>query len=118
MKTKTTVLGCLAIAVVGAAFWLTGINARAEGKKPTSYPLTTCIVSGEKLGEMGSPHVFTYQDREIKLCCKSCLKKFNQDQAGYLKKLDAASTTTPRSDAKGVSSTSCCSPRPDEAAKK
>jgi len=32
--------------------------------------LATCPVSGEKLGEMGKPVVFTYKDQEVKLCCK------------------------------------------------
>src|SRR4051794_3404435 len=77
---------------------LTG-SAEDAAKKPKPYPLNTCAVSGEKLGgDMGEPYVFTYKDkqvkddagREIKLCCKSCLKDFNKDTAGYLKKLDAA----------------------------
>ena len=58
--------------------------------KPKPYPLATCIVSGEKLGGMGDAYVHTYQDREIKFCCKGCLKDFNKDAAGYLKKIDAA----------------------------
>lgn len=58
-----------------------------ETVKP--YKLDTCIVSGEKLGEMGEPFVFVYQGQEIKLCCKSCKKKFDQDPAKYLKKLEA-----------------------------
>ena len=62
-------------------------------------PLTTCVVSGEKLGgDMGDPYVFTYKDktkkndpgREIRLCCKSCLKDFEKEPAKYLKKLDEA----------------------------
>ena len=61
-----------------------------KAEKPKPYPLTTCIVSGEKLGGMGDPYVHTYQNREIKLCCKSCLKNFNKDATGYLKKIDEA----------------------------
>ena len=58
--------------------------------KAKAYPLTTCIVSGEKLGEMGEPFVFTHEGQEIKLCCKSCKKKFDKDPATYLKKLTEA----------------------------
>jgi hypothetical protein len=54
------------------------------------YPLTTCIVSGEKLGEMGKPFVFTHDGQEIKLCCKSCKKKFDKDPEKYMKKLSEA----------------------------
>ena len=52
------------------------------------YPLETCLVSGEKLGEMGEPFVFTHEGQEIKLCCKSCKKKFDKDPSAYLKKLE------------------------------
>ncbi len=70
---------------------LTGVAGDAKTTdKAKPYPLTTCIVSGEKLGGMGDPYVHTYQNREIKFCCKSCLKNFNKDAAGYLKKIDAA----------------------------
>jgi YHS domain-containing protein len=63
-------------------------TATAEAVKP--YPLETCPVSGEKLGEMGKPVVFVYQGQEIKLCCKSCRPKFDKDPAKYLKKLDSS----------------------------
>ena len=54
------------------------------------YPLTTCIVSGDKLDSMGDPYVFTHAGREIKMCCKGCLDDFKKDTAKYLKQLDAA----------------------------
>ena len=76
-------LAVVALASAGAA---EGTNA-----KPKHYPLTTCIVSGEKLdGDMGAPYVFTYQGREIKLCCKSCLKDFNKESSKYIKKIEEA----------------------------
>ena len=58
--------------------------------KAKAYPLDTCIVSGEKLGEMGDPLVFTHEGQEIKLCCKSCKKKFDKSPETYLKKLKDA----------------------------
>jgi YHS domain-containing protein len=63
------------------------ITKKVEAKP---YKLTTCIVSDEKLGEMGEPFVFTHEGQEIKLCCKSCKKKFDKDPAKYLKKLSEA----------------------------
>lgn len=51
------------------------------------YLLETCLVSGEKLGEMGEPLVIDHQGRQIKFCCKSCLPKFEKDPAKYLAKL-------------------------------
>ena len=52
--------------------------------------LKTCPVSGEKLGEMGKPYVFTYKEQEVKLCCKSCKKDFDKDPAKYMKLIRAA----------------------------
>lgn len=52
--------------------------------------LKTCPVSGEKLGEMGKPVVFTYKDQEVKLCCKGCKKDFDKNPEKYLKVIRAA----------------------------
>jgi len=59
-------------------------------QKAKPYPLDTCVVSGEKLGEMGKPYAFTYEGREVKLCCKSCLKDFNKEPAKFVKKIEGA----------------------------
>jgi len=71
-----------------------GAAALADQAKPEAgtkaYPLTTCIVTDEKLGEMGDPFVFVHQGQEIKLCCKSCKKKFDKAPETYLKKLAQA----------------------------
>src|SRR5258706_6080558 len=56
--------------------------------KPKPYTLKTCPVSDEKLGDMGDPYVFTHEGREIKLCCKGCLKDFNKDSAKFVKKIE------------------------------
>ena len=62
----------------------------AKVDKKDSYPLTTCVVSGDKLGEMGKPYVFVYQGQEVKLCCSGCKKDFDKDPAKYLKKIQDA----------------------------
>lgn len=66
-----------------------GAPGKSEAKKETAkpYPLKTCIVSGDKLGQMGKPVVFTYKGQEIKLCCEDCREDFNKKPAKYLKKL-------------------------------
>jgi YHS domain-containing protein len=56
-----------------------------------AYPLTTCVVSGEKLGEMGAPVVINYKGTEVRFCCNGCVKKFKADPEKYLAKLKAAS---------------------------
>jgi YHS domain-containing protein len=63
-------------------------SAAAAPPKPDK--LTTCPVSGEKLGEMGKPMVFVYQGQEVKLCCSGCKKDFDKDPAKYLKKIQDA----------------------------
>ncbi len=56
--------------------------------KAKPYPLTTCIVSGDDLEEMGGAVTFIHNGQEIKLCCKPCKKDFKKDPAKYLKQLE------------------------------
>ena len=66
-------------------------KASQQAAKDHPYPLDKCLISGEKLGgDMGKPFVFVYDDREIKLCCSSCLADFKKNSAKYLKQLDQA----------------------------
>ena len=64
-----------------------------KSEKPKPYTLKTCSVSDEKLGGMGDPYVFTYQDREIKLCCKDCKKDFDKDPKKFITKIEKAEKT-------------------------
>lgn len=52
-----------------------------------AYPLTVCVVSGEKLGEMDKPYVFKHDGIEVQLCCDRCKAKFDKDPARYMAKL-------------------------------
>ena len=97
MKLLKAMLVPVLLAGVAAAPLLTRGADEKMPQKP--YALTTCLVSGEKLGgDMGDPYVFTYKDRnkkddpgrEVRLCCKGCLKDFQAEPAKYLKKLDDA----------------------------
>ncbi len=56
------------------------------------YPLDTCPISGEKLGEgdMGEPINYVVNGRLVRLCCKGCVKKVKADPAAVIAKLDAA----------------------------
>ncbi len=79
------------------------------------YPLTTCVVSGDKLGEMGEPVSYTYKeagkpDRVIQFCCKDCIKDFEKEPAKYLAKLDAAASgrTAQTSSSTKDASAACC----------
>lgn len=59
----------------------------AADATPKPYPLTTCIISGDKLGEMGKPVVLVVDGQEVKFCCKDCVKDFNKDPKKYLKEI-------------------------------
>ncbi len=88
MKVLRPVLACVLAASILTP--LTGVTAEKQAAKLKPYPLKTCIISGDKLGEMGDPFVYEYQGREIKFCCKNCLKDFKKDPAKYLKMIDEA----------------------------
>lgn len=53
------------------------------------YPLKTCIVTDEKLGDHGKPYAFVHEGQEIKLCCDGCVEDFKKEPAKYLSKLNA-----------------------------
>ena len=88
-RLKAGTLSIVAAACLCASFFALGADKPAETKiKP--YTLKICPVSGDKLGEMGKAYVFTNADREIKLCCKSCLKDFKKEPVKYIKKIEQA----------------------------
>jgi hypothetical protein len=83
--------------------------AHENSPSPSTAP-ATCIVSGDKLGEMGQPVKYTYNqagqpDRELEFCCKDCIADFEKDPGRYLAKLDGAA---PSSDC-CKEAASCCS---------
>ena len=86
-KVKTVVLGMALISLLSEASMAIAAEKNAKLKP---YTLDKCVVSDEKLGDMGKPFVHEYKGREIKFCCKSCLKDFNKDPEKYVKKIEAA----------------------------
>src|SRR6266567_2353692 len=86
---KNLTVAALTVSFLAAPLLSFAADEKSDAKaKP--YPLKTCVVSGEKLGEMGKPYVFTHEGREIQLCCKSCLKDFKKEPAKYVKKIEEA----------------------------
>lgn len=82
MKKTTLIIAFLATSLFNQ------LQAADAPAKPDQ--LKTCPVSGEKLGEMGKPLIFTYQGQEVKLCCSGCKKDFDKDPAKYIKLIRAA----------------------------
>lgn len=90
MKATTRILAIASIALLTASCGkktVTTVDTHAPEVANTSsdsYPLKTCPVSGDKLGEMGEPYVIEHEGTTVKLCCKSCLKDFNKDPDKYI----------------------------------
>ncbi len=82
MKTKSilTILASLLLASCS-----TTSSSTTGGVK--SYPLKTCVVTGNDLGSMGDEQRLVYQGQEMKFCCKPCVEKFQKNPAKYLAKL-------------------------------
>ena len=90
MKTQNILL--VTAALLGAS--VLGFAADSKAKAD-AYPLTTCVVSDEKLGGHGDVVSYTHKeagkpDRVIRLCCDGCIDDFKKEPAKFLAKLDAA----------------------------
>jgi hypothetical protein len=89
MSIIKTILGA---AFIGALLTTSSLaaNTAKKGEKLKPYTLNTCLVTDEKLGSMGKPYPYTYKDREVKFCCKGCVKDFDKEPAKFIKKLEEA----------------------------
>jgi YHS domain-containing protein len=63
-------------------------DAREQQRIGDPWPLSTCPVSGEVLGEMGQPIVKIYDGREVRFCCNGCIDTFEANPEQYLTKAD------------------------------
>jgi YHS domain-containing protein len=67
----------------------------AAGFVGDAYPLDTCPVAGEKLGDDAVTVVLKDQKdtnqngRQLKFCCEKCVEKFNANPSEYIAKVDA-----------------------------
>lgn len=64
--------------------------AAAPADDAAPYPLKTCLVSGEELGKMGTPHRIVHEGQEILFCCSGCEKDFRKEPAKYMEKVKEA----------------------------
>jgi hypothetical protein len=74
--------------LLAASAW--AADTPAEQPKAKPYPFDTCIVTGEKLGDMGGAITVVKDGQDVKFCCKGCIKAVDKDPAKYLAKLAAA----------------------------
>lgn len=80
------------LAILAATLLGIGLAAGADQHKghaaagvPADYPLKTCPISGDSLGDHGKPVKVTHEGIDVYLCCKKCIKDFNKDPAKYAK---------------------------------
>ena len=65
-------------------------DADVIAQQKPRYPLNTCVVLGNKLGEHGEPVDYVYKGRLVRFCCKGCIATFEKEPAKYLAKIDEA----------------------------
>ncbi|MBI5940683.1 MAG: hypothetical protein HY859_09680 [Caulobacterales bacterium] len=89
-------LTALSLLIMGGMTLAGCTGARtASANEPKSYPFTTCVVGGEKLGSMG-PILHEVKDGyEVKFCCSECKDKFDKMPTRYLEKVKAAHVPLP-----------------------
>lgn len=80
--------GCKGKLETDAASVIGKADAAITEKEKPAYPLDTCIMSGEKLGDSAVDSVIN--NRLVRFCCGDCAEGFKKDVAGNMKKLDAA----------------------------
>jgi len=67
------------------------IDTALIAQQVPTYPVKTCLISGEELGSGGMQTFdMLYGTRLVRLCCKSCLKEFKKEPDAMIAKLDAA----------------------------
>ncbi len=82
---KTTTLALLTLTCIGIFF--SGCASPQPRTSAAPYPLKKCLVSENELGSMGDVVTEVYNGREVKFCCKPCVKKFHANPEKYLARL-------------------------------
>lgn len=71
--------------------YLSKVDQQMIQQQLPSYPLGTCMVSGDKIGgDMGKPVDLIFKNRLVRFCCPDCVPDFKKNPAKYLKMLDEA----------------------------
>jgi hypothetical protein len=82
---STLAAGLLSVAFSVHASDTPKSDTPASPKVIIPYTLKTCLVTGEKLGDMGKPILYTNGVHQIKFCCPGCVKTFKKDPDKYMK---------------------------------
>ncbi len=68
--------------------YLKKIDTAVVEQQADSYPLDTCLISGDKLGD--KPVDFVYENRLVRFCCEMCVDGFLKNPNASLAKLNEA----------------------------
>ncbi len=79
---------CVAKLEADPAKFAASVDARIIEAQKASYPLTTCVVSGEPLDADAVD--FVVGNTLLRTCCKNCVRKVQSKPENYLAKLDEA----------------------------
>ena len=69
------------------AKYLKKLDKAITKSQSKDYPLSTCVVSGEELGSMGTPVKYIYRNQLVQFCCSGCIDTFNEHPDAYLKQI-------------------------------
>ena len=69
---------------------LKSVDQKLIALQTPTYPLDTCLSTGEKLGSMGKPADIIHGNRLVRFCCEGCVDDFKKNPEAALKKIDAA----------------------------
>ncbi len=79
--------GCIKKANTNYADVVKKLDAAIIAKQLPTYPLKTCVVSGDSLGDDATNVVVG--TTLVRFCCNDCIKSFEKNPAKYLEKLNA-----------------------------
>lgn len=72
------------------AKYLAVLNKAVVDAQGKDYPLTQCLVSKDKLGEMGKTDDVVIAGRLVRLCCGSCEDEVKKNPAKFVAMIDEA----------------------------
>ena len=87
MKRRSHIIAIAVLAGLVSSCATTNQHSISHSTAAKPYKAKTCIVSGNKLGSMGSPVSEVYKGQEVKFCCKPCVKKFHATPEKYIESM-------------------------------
>lgn len=82
--------GCVGKFKADADKFIAQIDAAVVKQQMEYYAMDTCPVSESKLGGMGTPIDYVYNNRLVRFCCGGCISKLNADPDKFIAMLDKA----------------------------